>query len=112
MESLGDILKDKLTKKARKTNKFWLIAEEIAAATNTKPIRWLREVKSNEFAVQRALIDLKELQARNPAALFTWLLKKYKQKYWQRIYLYVIMFSSSGLEHDSNSEPSTFTVRR
>jgi len=69
----------KTHKPKKVTNKYYLIAEEIAKLTDTKPQRWLREVKNHEFAVNRALIDLKEIQnIRKPIGLFIFLLKKYK----------------------------------
>ena len=79
MQSLRDLLPPTMLpkKKEHKTNKFWLISEQIATLTNTKPNRWLRLVKTNEHAVLRALDDLKELAARNPAAYFLWLVKKH-----------------------------------
>lgn len=81
MLAISELLPEMMTREvpAHRTNKFWLIAEKIAAQTGTKPNRWLREVKSHEHACQRALDSLKELSPRNPAAYFQWLLKKYKK---------------------------------
>lgn len=80
--AIGKIIKGRLgldnIKPKRKTNKYFLIAQKIADATGTKPQRWLREVKNHEHACERALNDLRELQARNAAAYFLWLLKKHK----------------------------------
>lgn len=80
MKSLADIFNERqpLEPKKTKTNKYWLISEKIAAITGTNPNRWLRMVKNDEHAVLRALDDLKELQARNAAAYFLWLVKKHK----------------------------------
>lgn len=81
--NIGSIISDRFKlndiKPKRKTNKYFIIAAEIAGATGTKPQRWLREVKNNQHACERALNDLRELQARNAAAYFQWLLKKYKK---------------------------------
>lgn len=66
-------------KRKSHTNKYYLIAEDVAQATKTKPVRWLREVKNNEQAVIRALARFKEANnVKNPAALFTWFLKDCK----------------------------------
>ena len=81
MQSLREIISNRTEKTTnRKTNRFWIIASKIAFLTDTKPNRWLREVKNNEYAITRALIDLEELKdrARAPVALFIWLLKKHK----------------------------------
>lgn len=77
MQSIADILKAKVTS-THKTNRFWLISEQIASLTDTKPTRWLRVVKQHEHACLRAIDDLKEIPARNPVALFLWLLKRYR----------------------------------
>ena len=67
----------------KKTNKYWIVASLIAEITTTKPNRWLRTVKNNDWAVQRALTDFKEakrnhVDIKNRAAFFTFLLKKYR----------------------------------
>ena len=63
--------------KKHATNEIWLLAAEISQYTHEEPKRWLRLVKRNQWAAERALIDLKEGQARKPAALFLFLFKKY-----------------------------------
>ncbi len=76
MDLIRDLLQQKFSKK--KTNKVYLIACDIAKATGTAPNRWLRMVKKNEHAVQRAMNDLKESEnIRNRAAYFSWLYKHY-----------------------------------
>jgi len=78
MQLIGDILKSKVSlKSSHKTNQFFLVAEEIAKLTDTKPHRWLRDCKNRPHAVQRALDTIKELSPRNPAAYFLWLVKHY-----------------------------------
>ena len=65
--------------KKSKTNKIFLVSEEIAKLTDTKPSRWYREVKNHDWAINRALNDLKEIKnIKNPVGLFIFLLKKYK----------------------------------
>lgn len=63
-----------------KTNPTYLLAEQIADMTKTKPVRWLRECKQHQWACERALIELKDAKAKKPIALFTYLLKKYKSE--------------------------------
>lgn len=67
-------------KKIRPPTRLWLLAEEVALVTSTTPNRWLRECKKNEWAVNRALIDLKESTPRSRIRLFNFLLKKYKEQ--------------------------------
>lgn len=81
MESIKDLLPALQPVSGRKTNKFYVMAAEAASLTETTPQRWLREVKLHESAFTRALVGLKEAKANNPAALFTYLLKKYKNSY-------------------------------
>ncbi len=80
METIEDILNRRQPQSNRKTNKYWLISCKIANLTETKPNRWLREVKNHEWAVNRAIDHLMESQnvSKNPIGLFIWLLKKYK----------------------------------
>lgn len=61
-----------------KTNKFYLLAEQVSLLTGEPATRYLRLVKYHEQAVIRALANLKELSPRNPAAYFLWLVKRYK----------------------------------
>lgn len=55
------------------------LAKEIGEMTETIPTRWLRDCIHNKWAVKRAIIDFKEGRPRKKAALFIFLLKKYKQ---------------------------------
>jgi hypothetical protein len=79
MDSIRNLLTNRVSQK--KTNKTWLIAEDIAKLTGTQPKRWLRMVKKNERAAQRAIDNLKELISRggvkNKAAYFIWLVKHF-----------------------------------
>lgn len=83
MEPISKLLqfKAKTKFKKHKTNKFYLIAEDIAKITKTKPLRWIREVKRHEWAVNRSIIEYKEAKnIRKPIALFQYLLKKNKRQ--------------------------------
>lgn len=81
MQSLGEILTNREDGKKRKTNHLWIIASKVASLTDTKPNRWLREVKKYEHEVNRALIDFQETgsKAKIPIALFLYLLNKHKR---------------------------------
>lgn len=83
MDSIQSLLKFRTIKKTN-TNKTWLLAEEIAEITGTKPNRWLRMIKQNELATERAKIDLKEFLklggVKNPVAYFIWLYKKHSSQ--------------------------------
>ena len=85
MDSIKNIITQlHLISPSHKTNKFWLLAEEIAEITGTKPNRWLRMIKTNELATERAKVDLKEFiklgGVKNPLAYFIWLHKKYAKE--------------------------------
>lgn len=67
-------------KRIRPPTRLWLLAEEVGTLTATPPNRWLRECKNNEWAVKRALIDMKEATPRSRVKLFQFLLKKYKEQ--------------------------------
>lgn len=65
-----------------KLNENWEIAVEIAKLTNTEPKRWLRIIKKNVFAVNRAIIDYKELnntEIKSKVGFFTYLFNKYNK---------------------------------
>ena len=81
MDNIGDLLKARLVKKS-KTNKTYLIAEEVAGLTNTPVKRWLRPAKDHEWALRRSIDELKDIDQdghiKNRASYFTWLYNKYK----------------------------------
>jgi hypothetical protein len=66
--------------KVRPTTKLWALAERAAKITGTQPGRWL---KAGEWALEHAIITYDELKPRgemkNPAAYFTFLVKKYRE---------------------------------
>lgn len=79
---IKEIIKKRVLKKQHPTNKIWLIAEQVSKLTKTTPNRWLREVKNNQPAVERAIIDFKEaVNIKNRIGLFIFLLKKYKKSF-------------------------------
>ena len=81
MENIRGLLKDKIVKK-KSSNKVWVMAEEIAKITHTKPNRWLKLVKQEEWLMKRTLDELKDLsrvvEVKSPVAYFLWLYKKFK----------------------------------
>jgi hypothetical protein len=84
MDNIKGLIQNRLIKKSKtKTNKYWLIAEEIAKITRSTTARWLRSVKTQEYAVNRALVELKEVitsgKIKNPIGYFVFLLKKYSK---------------------------------
>lgn len=76
MDSIQSLIKLNIPKK---TNRFWLLSEEAAKITDTKPQRWLREAKKNPELFEKTITELKDLientKVRNRAAYFIWLLK-------------------------------------
>jgi hypothetical protein len=68
----------------KRTNKYFLIAEEIARLTGDTPLRWVRDVKQHPWAAETALRVLKERikscgKPKNVGAYYTMLFKKYKE---------------------------------
>lgn len=80
MDCIKQILK--LNIPTKKTNKYYLLSEEIAKITKTKPLRWIRTCKKNPVVFEKTITELKDLiehtQVRNRSAYFIWLLKKNK----------------------------------
>lgn len=78
MESIRNLLLNRKINKA-KTNKIWLISEEIATVTNSTPQRWLRQVKKNPDYMLIKLANFKEIlkisTPKHRLSLFLWLLK-------------------------------------
>jgi len=64
-------------KRKRPTNPIYLKACEVAKITGMPAVRWLRVVKQHEWAVNRALIELREMTPRNKSAYLQWLIKKF-----------------------------------
>jgi hypothetical protein len=84
MESIGNLLPQVMPKLGKKTNKFFLLAEEITKITREPVTRRLREVKQHQWAAETALRTLKERIAtsgrpHNPAAYYTSLFRKFKE---------------------------------
>lgn len=84
MEAIGTLLPQIGSVKGKKTNKFFLMAEEITKITGEPVTRRLREVKQNQWAAETALRKLKERikefgKPSNPAAYYTSLYRKFKE---------------------------------
>ncbi len=73
-------LPSRYTNQKKAPTELWELAEKVSNLTGTIPNRWLRDCKNSQWAVERALIDMREAQARSPVKLFQFLLNKYKKK--------------------------------
>ncbi len=84
MEAIGNLLPQIVPQAGKKTNKFFLLAEEITKITHEPVTRRIREVKQNQWAAEAALRTLKERikecgRPHNPAAYYTALYRKFKE---------------------------------
>lgn len=65
----------------KKKNENWELASELSKITGTDVRRWLRYTSKNRYAVDRAMIDFKELfsptKIKSKSGFMAYLIKKY-----------------------------------
>ena len=84
MDAIGNLLPQFTRSAGKRTNKFFLLAEEITKITGEPVTRRIREVKQNQWAAETALRKLRERikecgRPSNPAAYYTALYRKFKE---------------------------------